>query len=363
MNLENYGWNEKLEDVFESYNTNGKIVPARISAVYTDRFGIFTSEGEKEAQMSGKMIFESLYSAKNPAVGDWVAVEFNPSGPCMIKAVLPRESCLQRQGINGEVEAQVIGTNVDKCILVQSLLGDFSIPRLDRYVALVWDAGSTPMIVLTKADLVDEEEALDKISQVEDAFPGVDIVAISSITKTGIDRLLPLLHPSKTYMVMGSSGVGKSTLLNVLMGKEIMVTAEVREDDQKGRHTTTHRQMFTLANGALYIDTPGMRELGLFNFDGLDKTFSDVAEVANGCKFNNCTHNDEPHCAVRKALESGELTVERWESYIKLKKEERIYKSKQRVLQKKIANAKVKKQKVHYKDFKRGGTGKIDYQY
>ncbi|QNO14558.1 ribosome small subunit-dependent GTPase A [Alkalicella caledoniensis] len=363
MNLTNYGWNEKWEDNFLNLNQREKLVPARVSAVYSERYDIFTTEGEKQAKMSGKMIYESLYAAKNPAVGDWVAVENNPNGPWIIKGVLPRQSCLQRQGINGEVESQVIGSNVDKCILVQSLLGDYSIARLERYVAMVWDSGSIPMIVLTKADLLEEEEVIDKIGEVESAFPGVDIMAISSITKKGIDKLMPLLEPTKTYMVMGSSGVGKSTLLNVLMGEEIMETADVREADQKGRHTTTHRQMFTLENGALYIDTPGMRELALFNFQGLNKTFSDVAEIARTCKFNNCTHEDEPDCAVREALESGSLTVERWESYIKLKKEERVYKSKQIRLQKKIANAKVKKQKVHYKDFKRGKTGKIEYQY
>lgn len=363
MNLTKYGWNEKWAEIFNSQIITKDLTPARVTAVFSDRYQIITEHGEKEGRMSGKMIFESVYAAKNPAIGDWVAVEFNPNGPCIIKSVLPRESCLQRQGVYGEVEAQVIGTNVDKCLLVQSLLGDFNIARLDRYVTMVWDSGSTPVIVLTKADLLGEEETLEKVDQVRNSFFGIEVLAISSLTKQGVEELTEILEPSRTYMVMGSSGVGKSTLLNVLIGEEVMATAEVREDDQMGRHTTTHRQMFMLNNGAIYIDTPGMREVGLFSYDGLDQTFNDVSQIANNCKFTNCTHDDEPGCAVREALETGVLSEDRWKSYIKLKKEERVYDLKQRRLNKKIEKAKVKKQKVNYKDYKRGGLGKVEQEY
>lgn len=363
MNLNNYGWNEKWAGIFSSQVSNKDFTPARVSAVYSDRFEIITERGKKEAKMSGKMIFESVYAAKNPAIGDWVAIEFNPNGPCIIKEVLQRQSCLQRQGVFGDSEAQVIGTNVDKCILVQSLLGDFNLARLDRYVTMVWDSGSVPVIVLTKADLLSEEEVLEKLEQVREAFFGIDVLAISSLANQGVGDLMEQLEPQKTYMVMGSSGVGKSTLLNVLMGEEVMATADVREDDQMGRHTTTHRQMFMLKNGAIYIDTPGMREVGLFNYSGLDQTFSDISELTSSCKFANCTHEDEPDCAVQEALESGVLSQERWSSYIKLKKEERIYESKQRRLRKKIEKTKIKKQKVHYKDFKRGGDKKVQGEY
>ncbi len=361
MNLVNYGWNENWKEEFDKLAIDENVVPARVTTVYSDRYDIITEHGKKEARMSGKMIFDSTYAAKNPAIGDWVAVEYNPNGPSMIKAVLPRKSCLQRQGINGELEAQVIGANVDNCLLVQSLLGDFNIARLDRYLTMVWDSGSVPIIILTKADLVSQEEMLDKIEQVKNAFFGTDVIAISSLTKQGLEELMNLLLPTKTYMVMGSSGVGKSTLLNLLMGEEVMATADVREDDQMGRHTTTHRQMFALKNGSIYIDTPGMREVGLFSYSGLDQAFGDVVEYAAKCKFNDCTHEDEPGCAVQEAIDSGSLSVDRWKSYLKLKKEERVYDIKQRRLRQKINNAKVKKQKVHYKDFKRGGTGRIEY--
>lgn len=363
MNLNNFGWNEKWAEIFNSQTSNKDYTPARVSAVYSDRFEIITEQGKKEAKMSGKMIFESVYAAKNPAIGDWVAIEFNPSGPCIIKGVLPRESCLQRQGVFGDSEAQVIGTNVDKCLLVQSLLGDFNLSRLDRYVTMVWDSGAVPVIVLTKADLLSEEEVAEKVEQVREAFLGIDVFAISSLTNQGVDELLQQLESAKTYMVMGSSGVGKSTLLNALMGEEVMATADVREDDQMGRHTTTHRQMFMLKNGAIYIDTPGMREVGLFNYSGLDQTFSDISELTSSCKFVNCTHEDEPDCAIQEAIQSGVLSQERWSSYIKLKKEERIYESKQRRLRQKIEKTKIKKQKVHYKDFKRGGDKRVEGEY
>lgn len=363
MKLQKFGWNEKWEEAFTKYQqkvpARDGLEPARVSAVFSDRYLIQTESGEGEAQVSGKMIFETLYAAKNPTVGDWVVIEYNAYGPSVIQGVLPRRSCLQRQEASG-IEAQLLGANVDLCILVQSLVGDFNIARLDRYIAMVWDAGSIPMIVLTKADLISEEEMQDKIRELEEAFPGVDVHGVSAITNKGIDALWAILKPSKTYMVLGSSGVGKSTLLNIFMGKEIMATQEVREFDQRGRHTTTHRQMFPLTNGALYIDTPGMREIGLFTYDGLDKAFEDVSRLAEECKFTDCKHEKEPRCAVQKALETGELTVDRWESYLKLKAEEKVYRQKQIKLQKKVSKAKIKRQKTHYKDFRRGGRSKTE---
>ena len=361
MKLNNYGWNEKWESDYEKVHREHQnqeqtknLKAARVTAVFTDRCRVQTEWGEKEARISGKMIFENLYAAKNPAVGDWVAIEYNEQGPSVIKDVLPRRSCLQRQEADG-VEAQVIGANVDLCILVQSVIGDFNVARLDRYIAMVWDAGSIPMVVLSKTDLVAEEEVREKTTTLEEAFPGVDILSVSAVTRTGIDALSSYLKPSKTYMVLGSSGVGKSTLLNLLMGEEIMKTAEVREDDQKGRHTTTHRQMFTLKNGALYIDTPGMREVGLFSYERLDQAFKDVETLAKHCRFTDCKHEQEPGCAVGEAIKTNRLSQDRWESYIKLKTEEKLHRQKQILLQKKVAKKKIKRQKKHYKDFKRGG--------
>ncbi len=361
MKLEEFGWNEKWEETFTEYQkkhpASGSIEPARVSAVFSDRYLIQTESGEREAQVSGKLIFESLYAAKNPTVGDWVVIEYNAYGPSIIQGVLPRRSCLQRQE-SGGIEAQLLGANVDLCILVQSLVGDFNIARLDRYIAMVWDSGSIPMIVLTKADLIAEEEMQDKVRELEETFPGVDVQGVSAISSKGIDALWAVLKPWKTYMVLGSSGVGKSTLLNILTGKEIMATQEVREFDQRGRHTTTHRQMFPLKNGALYIDTPGMREIGLFTYDGLDKAFEDVSRLGEECKFTDCKHENEPQCAVQKALETGELSEDRWEGYLKLKAEEKVYRQKQIQLQKKVSKAKIKRQKTHYKDYKRGGQSK-----
>ncbi len=351
LNLFTYGWNDQWQEAFSSCQEPG-IVPARVITMRADRYEVMAGEGKMEAQISGRMRYEHLYSAKNPAVGDWVAIQPNAYGAATIISVLPRTNCLERQGDFG---SQVIATNIDKCLLIQALGHDFNPSRLDRYVTMVWNAGITPVVLLTKADTISEEEATEKVKLLESYLPGVDILAVSSLTGYGMDRLGPILTPQTTLAALGSSGVGKSTLLNSLMGGEVMATAEVREHDQRGRHTTTHRQMFLLPSGALYVDTPGMRELGLFSYDALDETFKDIQALAARCRFADCTHNREPDCAVRAAINSGELTRERWKSYLTLKQEERFYARKQILLAKQVASARKKRNKVHYSDYKRGG--------
>ncbi len=364
MHLANYGWNEKWEArLLNSSAGSDDAVAARVTAVYSDKFKIMTEAGRKDAVMTGRLRYIAIYAAKKPSIGDWVMAIPNPHGPCAIQSVLPRETCLQRQGVDGNVEAQVIGANIDRCMLLQALLGDFNLARLDRYLAVIWDAGITPLLVLTKADLMSEEEVEEQVARVRDYSPGLDVVAVSSVSGYGVDSLRSYLEPGTTSVAIGSSGVGKSTLLNLLLGEERMDTADVRQDDQRGRHTTTHRQMFRLPNGALFIDTPGMREIGLFNYNGVKAAFADIAGIATRCKFTDCTHTDEPECAVKEALDSGELDEYRWESYLKLKGEERFYQAKQIRLGKKISKARIKRQKVHYKDFKRGRYIDVDDDY
>lgn len=361
MNLLAYGWNNYWQEAFSSCQEAG-ILPARVVTMHADRYEIVAENGKMEAHISGRMRYDNLYSAKNPAVGDWVTIQPNPYGAATIISVLPRLTCLERQGVFGSVAAQVIAANIDKCLLIQALGHDFNPSRLDRYVTMVWNAGITPVIVLTKADTISAEEVAEKVKLLENYFPGVDVLAISSLTGYGIDRLRALLTPRTTLAALGSSGVGKSTLLNHLMGGDVMATAKVRDDDQRGRHTTTHRQMFLLPTGTLYVDTPGMRELGLFSYDALDETFKDIQEIAARCKFANCTHNREPDCAVRAAISSGELAQERWESYLKLKQEERFYERKQILLAKQVANASKKRNKVHYSNYKRGADREAELE-
>lgn len=286
----------------------------------------------------------------------------NEHGPWTVVAVVPRRTCLQREAAGAKrVGAQVIGSNIDYCLVVQALDHDYNPARLDRYIAAVKAGGIEPAIVLTKADTVPAEEVGEKVARIEAFFPGIPVRPISSVTGFGLDELQALIVAPKTYVAVGSSGVGKSTLLNLISGRELMRTGAVREQDQRGRHTTTHRELFKLPNGAVFIDTPGMREFGLFEYDGLGETFADIAAIAAKCRFADCTHNREPGCAVRKAIRTGELEEDRYDSYVKLLKEERVSEKKQVLLQKQLSNAAKKRRGVHYKDHVRGVSSGREY--
>lgn len=328
-------------------------VPARVTAAYSWQYEIIAPEEPAKAELTGKLRYNTLYSAQSPVIGDWVAARKIDVDTYMIDSVLPRAGCLQRQKVDGDPEAQVLAANVDVSFVVQSLHGDFNLARLDRYIALAANAKVKPVVVLTKADLV--PNASELAEQVKRTYQEIEVFVISAVTGQGTEELKNSLEPGKTYVALGSSGVGKSTLLNCLSGQQLMATSEVREDDQRGRHTTTHRQMFLLPNGSLFIDTPGIRELALFEHDGLDQSFKDVAELAHGCKFKDCGHDREPGCAVRRAIEAGELSEERLENYRKMQREAKAYKTKQILLNKKVAKTKIKRRNTHYKDFVRGG--------
>lgn len=360
LTIYKFGWTEARSKDFADYADQG-LIPARVTAAFSWQYEIITSLGRGSAEMTGKMRHDALYSAKRPAVGDWVAAKPIDNESYIIHAVLPRTSCLQRQKVDGDVEAQVVACNVDVCFIVQSLQGNFNIPRLDRYIAFAVSAGAVPAVILTKADLV--PEAGEMAEQVRSTYPDMNVHVISAVSGQGIEEIRDQMEPGKTYVAVGSSGVGKSTLLNILSGAELMPTAAVREYDQRGRHTTTHRQMFYLPNGSLYIDTPGIRELALFEYDGLGGSFRDIAELAKKCKFADCLHQKEPGCAVRRAIKSGALDEKRLENYEKMKREENTYQSKQILLNKKVAKAKIKRSTVHYKDYVRGGGKKDSWKY
>ena len=252
------------------------------------------------------------------AVTDYVIAEWpEDSSNAVIHSVFPRKSCFIRKAAGPEKQEQVFAANIDTVFLCMSLNNDYNIRRIERYLA-AYDSGASPVIVLTKADLCDDVEI--KISEIQSVAFGVDVLAVSSINME-FDVLMKYILPGKTIAFLGSSGVGKSTLINRLLGNDRIATGGLRNDD-KGRHTTTHRELITLENGAFLIDTPGMRELGMWdNESGIDTVFSDIEELISQCKFSNCTHTNEPGCAVQKVLSEGTLDMTRWQSYLKLKKE------------------------------------------
>ncbi len=281
---------------------------------------------DRSAVVSGRFRFEALASSDYPAVGDWVTVAAGQE-PAVITAVLPRRSAFVRSAADASrrsaghlADEQVLAANVDVAFLVAGLDRDFNLRRLERYLAVAWSSGVRPVIVLNKADIAADLD--DRLLEVEAIAPAVPIVILSALTGDGLDALAPFLKPGDTAVVLGSSGVGKSTLLNALLGEERQATAAVREDDSRGRHTTTHRELFDLPGGAMLIDTPGIRSLEIAGADeGVETAFDDIAALATGCRFSDCRHRGEPGCAVDAAIDDGRLTEARLESHRKLERE------------------------------------------
>ena len=295
------------------------VVPARVVAEHRDRYVVLDADGERTAVLAGRLRHHARSREELPATGDWVAVDAGAEGTAAIHAVLPRRSAFRRK-VAGEVtEAQVLAANVEVALVAAALPADLNERRIERYLALAWESGAVPVVVLTKADLADDVAAA--IRSVRAVAPGADVVAVSAFTGAGIDALDQWLRPGRTAVLLGSSGVGKSTLTNRLVGAEALRTGAVR-DDGKGRHTTTHRQLVRLESGALLIDTPGMRELQLWTAAaGLESAFADVEALATRCRFRDCAHRAEPGCAVRAAEESGALDPARLESWHRLRRE------------------------------------------
>jgi len=291
---------------------------ARITSVHRERFGIAGDFGEGYARLKAGEYYagEEIF----PTVGDFVTIDYIGSGDSRILATLPRKTVFTRREPGPVPREQAVAANFDYVFILQSLNHDFNPKRLERYLTLAWQSGATPVILLTKADLV--EDYWDYLTAVERVATGVNTHVISARTGQGLARLNAYLQPGKTVAFLGSSGVGKSSLVNALAGKEIMAVREIREDDSRGRHTTTHRQLLMLPNGAMVIDTPGMRELGMWDVsEGLGDAFVDVEKYIGRCRFSDCKHSGEPGCAIRVAIEVGELDIERWNSYNKLKEE------------------------------------------
>jgi ribosome biogenesis GTPase / thiamine phosphate phosphatase len=318
--LEALGWEPEFEEHFREHGEQG-LVPGRVAAEHRGAYAVRTASGEAWAELAGKLRHEAMGRGELPAVGDWVALQPGAGRKATIKAVLPRRTKISRKVTLGETEEQVLAANVDTILLVSSLNHDLNVRRIERYLATAWESGAQPAIVLNKADLCPIEERTLLVAEVEAVAFGVPVHTVSAVTAEGMDELRPYLAAGRTVVLLGSSGVGKSSLINCLIGSEQLLTREIREDG-RGRHTTTHRELLALPGGGLVIDTPGLRELQLWeSSEGLDEAFEDVADLAAECRFADCGHESEPGCAVREAISSGSLPEERLESYRKLPRE------------------------------------------
>ncbi|AET60475.1 ribosome small subunit-dependent gtpase a [Paenibacillus terrae HPL-003] len=328
MSIHEYGWSDywngfwdQWKQSFEERAENTQVRPARLIADYGQKVKLMTMDGERWGAASGKLRHAIVDPAEMPAVGDWVAVTL-PDGvsDAVIHAVLPRKSRISRQAAGFETKEQLIATNVDTLFLVNALNHDFNVRRLERYLIMAWNSGVDPVVVLSKSDLCFEVE--ERVAEVERVAPGVPVIVISALQNEGREQLEAFLQPGRTVALTGSSGSGKSTIVNWLSGAEVQLTQDVREEDSRGRHTTTHRQLFPILKQAVLLDTPGMRELNLWDDStGVANTFADITEMAQKCRFADCKHQGEAGCAVEEAVQRGELSESRVNNYRKMQRE------------------------------------------
>jgi ribosome biogenesis GTPase len=317
--LEQYGWNDRFAAAFAEHAAANR-VPARVVLEHTHIYRVVTADGELLARVSGRLRHRAGSRADFPAVGDWVALEPVAHSDARIHAVLPRVSRFSRRAAGDVTEEQVVAANIDTVFLVGGLDRDFNPRRLERYLVVGWESGATPVIVLNKADLVDDVRPF--VGDVQAIAPGVDVHAVSTRHPESLDVLRPFLGFGRTAALLGSSGVGKSTIVNRLVGYDLLRTQDVRVTDSRGRHTSTSRQMVVLDDGGILIDTPGMRELQLWETGETSlEAFGDIQELAASCRFRDCRHLQEPGCAVRAAIASGDLAQSRYDSFQKLASE------------------------------------------
>lgn len=320
MDLATLGWEPHFEQHFRGHKDAG-LIPARIAQEHKLTYTVFCAIGELNARVSGRFQHEASGLFDFPSVGDWVAITpLVNERKATIHACLPRKSSFSRKVKGAATEEQIVAANIEILLIVSGLDHDFNIRRIERYLTLAWDSGVTPVVVLNKVDLCPDIHA--RVTEVEMIAFATRIHPISAIENRGLDQLQTYFRPGKTAALVGSSGVGKSTIINSLLGKERQITKDVRASDGRGRHATTMRELILLPTGGIIIDNPGMRELQLWaDGDSLTSSFGDIEELAANCRFSDCSHSREPGCTVQAAIENGDLDPARFQSYLKLQKE------------------------------------------
>ncbi len=327
MTLEDLGYTIELEHYRKEHDL-GSFEVGRVISEHKERYVVKTSENEYDSEIIGNLRFSATNRSDFPAVGDWVAISEYDDDKALIHSVFPRKTIIERQAVGKQGEKQIIATNVDYAFIVQAVDRDFNINRIERYLTICYTSKVIPIIILNKIDLINDAELIKLRSEIQSRIKQVEVLNISNETQSGIEKLKGKIEKGKTYCLLGSSGVGKSSLLNNLSGKQWMKTNTISTSTNKGRHVTSHRELLVLENGGILIDNPGMKEVGIADStEGLEITYAAITELSENCKFKDCTHTSETGCAVLAALESGDLDKSSYENYLKMEREKEHFES------------------------------------